>query len=95
MPESMKIYRKFPTRNFLSFYLEEELIPKLLFRVCLLVLFSFLASESLVPLISLDKLVDLRSKANWIGLTAQLFCSSALSSKRGDYLRDYLIFRMP
>ena len=39
MPKLLKMYKKFPTRSFLSFYLDDELIPKLLFLVWRAVLF--------------------------------------------------------
>lgn len=48
-----EIYRKFPKRIFLSFSWFLGLIPRLLFLVYL-VLLSFLISESLVVLISLE-----------------------------------------
>lgn len=91
--ESAKKYRKLPTRSFLSFSLEEEFIPKLLLRVCLLV--GSIFSESLVFRISLLRLEDLSSKVNWTGLTGWLVPKSVLSSKRGDSLLAYLIFLIP
>lgn len=69
-------------------------MPKLLFLVFLLVVSPFIY-ESRVVLISLLRLVDLRSKLNWMGLTMQLLLSSVLSSKRGDSLRASLIFLIP
>ena len=95
MPELFKSYRKFPTSNFLSFSLEEAFMPKLLFRVCRERLESTRISESLVARMSLLRLVDLRSKASWMGLTAQLRLSYVLSRRRGDSRLAYLIFLIP
>ena len=90
-----KKYRKFPTMSFLSFSLEEFVMPRLLFLVCREMLSCRFVSESLVPLISLLKLDDLRSKVNWMGLTAQLLASSVLSSSKGDSRLASLIFLIP
>ena len=93
MSKCMEKYRKLPMRIFLSLSLDELVLLKPLFLVCLDV--SILISESLVVRISFARLFIFRSKVNCRGIIAKLLSISLLSNSRGHSPRLYLILRIP
>jgi len=90
----LHMYRKFPTRVFLSLSLVGEVILKLCFFTDLGVGLP-LIYESRVDLISLLRFDDLRSKVNYFGLTGLLLLKSLFSIAITDSLRAFLIFLIP